>query len=163
MRVLARLARFLDEATELEARIADYRDIIASKERQRTIIVDELTEIVDKHGDDRRTQILHGFDGDVSIEDLTPEEQVVVSLTHGGYIKRTRIDQYRAQHRGGKGVKGAQLRSDDVVFITAPFSGYGTAPNGGSIDIVDEKQMAELGTRLRTDTMDDYADGRVTP
>lgn len=117
LRRLAALERqkIHDEATELETRIADYRDIIASPERQRTIIVDELTEIVDKHGDDRRTQILHGFDGDVSIEDLIPEEQVVVSLTHGGYIKRTRIDQYRAQHRGGKGVKGAQLRSDDVV------------------------------------------------
>lgn len=117
LRRLAALERqkIHDEATELEARIADYRDIIASPGRQREIIVDELTEIVDKHGDDRRTQIMHGYDGDVSIEDLIPEEQVVVSLTHGGYIKRTRVDQYRAQHRGGKGVRGAQLRSDDVV------------------------------------------------
>jgi len=104
-----------DEAEELTVRIADYQEIIASPVRQRRIIVEELTEIVDKHGDDRRTEIMHGYGGDVSMEDLIPEEQVVVSLTNGGYIKRTRIDQYRAQHRGGKGVRGAQLRSDDVV------------------------------------------------
>lgn len=117
LRRLAALERqkIQDEATELAARILDYKDIIASPERQRTIIIDELTEIVEKFGDDRRTEIMHGYGGDVSIEDLIPEEQVVVSLTTGGYIKRTRIDQYRAQHRGGKGVKGAQLRSDDVV------------------------------------------------
>ncbi len=117
LRRLAALERqkIQDEANELETRIADYRDIIASPSRQRQIIVDELTEIVDKFGDDRRTEIMHGYGGDVSMEDLIPEEQVVVSLTTGGYIKRTRIDQYRAQHRGGKGVRGAQLRSDDVV------------------------------------------------
>jgi DNA gyrase subunit A len=104
-----------DEAEELTVRIADYKEIIASPARQRQIIVDELREIVDKHGDDRRTEIMHGYGGDVSMEDLIPEEQVVMSLTTGGYIKRTRIDQYRAQHRGGKGVRGAQLRSDDIV------------------------------------------------
>ncbi|WP_413317567.1 DNA gyrase subunit A [Agrococcus sp. 1P02AA] len=117
LRRLAALERqkIQDEATELELKITDYQDIIASPERQRTIIVDELGEIVAKFGDDRRTEIMYGYGGDVSIEDLIPEEQVVVSLTTGGYIKRTRIDQYRAQHRGGKGVRGAQLRSDDVV------------------------------------------------
>ena len=104
-----------DEAEELTVRIADYKEIIASVTRQRQIIVDELREIVDRHGDDRRTEIMHGYGGDVSMEDLIPEEQVVMSLTTGGYIKRTRIDQYRAQHRGGKGVRGAQLRSDDIV------------------------------------------------
>src|SRR5690606_5227090 len=117
LRRLAALERqkIQDEATELELKIADYQSIIASPERQRTIIIDELTELVTKFGDDRRTEIMYGYGGDVSIEDLIPEEQVVVSLTTGGYIKRTRIDQYRAQHRGGKGVRGAQLRSDDVV------------------------------------------------
>ncbi|MEV7527123.1 DNA gyrase subunit A [Agrococcus sediminis] len=117
LRRLAALERqkIHDEADELERQITDFRDILAKPERQRSIIVDELTEIVAKFGDDRRTEIMHGYDGDVSMEDLIPEEQVVVSLTTGGYIKRTRIDQYRAQHRGGKGVRGAQLRSDDVV------------------------------------------------
>ena len=89
--------------------------------RQRTIIRDELTAIVDRFGDDRRTQILPGYDGDMSIEDLIPEEEMVVTVTRDGYIKRTRSDNYRSQHRGGKGVKGAQLRADDVVehfFVT---------------------------------------------
>ncbi|MDI9892464.1 DNA gyrase subunit A [Microbacterium sp. IEGM 1404] len=123
LRRLAALERqkIVDEATELEARIADYNDILATPGRQRTIIRDELTAIVDRFGDDRRTEILHGFDGDVSIEDLIAEEEMVVTVTRDGYIKRTRSDNYRQQHRGGKGVKGAQLRADDVVehfFVT---------------------------------------------
>ena len=123
LRRLAALERqkIVDEATELEARIADYNDILATPGRQRTIIRDELTAIVDRFGDDRRTEILHGFDGDVSIEDLIAEEEMVVTVTRDGYIKRTRSDNYRSQHRGGKGVKGAQLRADDVVehfFVT---------------------------------------------
>ncbi|MEY4079082.1 MAG: hypothetical protein RIS80_851, partial [Actinomycetota bacterium] len=76
---------------------------------------------VKRHGDDRRTQIVAGFDGDVNAEDLIPEEEMVISLTRGGYIKRTKSDNYRQQHRGGKGVKGANLRADDVVehfFVT---------------------------------------------
>src|SRR5690606_770808 len=71
-------------------------------------------EIVAKFGDERRTQILP-YDGEVSMEDLIPEEEVVVTITRGGYAKRTRSDQYRVQKRGGKGVRGAQLRADDVV------------------------------------------------
>ena len=123
LRRLAALERqkIVDEAQELEARIADYNDILATPARQRTIIRDELTAIVDRFGDDRRTEILHGFDGDVSIEDLIAEEEMVVTVTRDGYIKRTRSDNYRQQHRGGKGVKGAQLRADDVVehfFVT---------------------------------------------
>ncbi|GEB45939.1 MULTISPECIES: DNA gyrase subunit A [Microbacterium] len=123
LRRLAALERqkIVDEATELEARIADYNDILATPARQRTIIRDELTAITDRFGDDRRTEILHGFDGDVSIEDLIAEEEMVVTVTRDGYIKRTRSDNYRSQHRGGKGVKGAQLRADDVVehfFVT---------------------------------------------
>ncbi|QKJ17963.1 DNA gyrase subunit A [Microbacterium hominis] len=123
LRRLAALERqkIVDEATELEARIADYNEILADPARQRAIVRDELTAIVDKFGDDRRTHILHGFDGDVSMEDLIAEEEVVVTVTRDGYIKRTRSDNYRSQHRGGKGVKGAQLRADDVVehfFVT---------------------------------------------
>ncbi|SDO34276.1 DNA gyrase subunit A [Microbacterium sp. ru370.1] len=123
LRRLAALERqkIVDEATELEARIADYNDILATPGRQRTIIRDELTAIVDRFGDDRRTEIMHGFDGDVSLEDLIAEEEMVVTVTRDGYIKRTRSDNYRSQHRGGKGVKGAQLRADDVVehfFVT---------------------------------------------
>ncbi len=123
LRRLAALERqkIIDEATELEAQIADYRDILAKPGRQRLIIREELTAIVDKFGDDRRTDIVFGFDGDMTDEDLIPEEEMVVTVTRDGYIKRTRSDNYRSQHRGGKGVKGAQLRADDVVehfFVT---------------------------------------------
>jgi DNA gyrase subunit A len=123
LRRLAALERqkIIDEAAELERQIADYQDILATPQRQRDIVREELTAIVDKFGDERRTHILHGFDGDMSMEDLIPEEEMVISVTRDGYIKRTRSDNYRQQHRGGKGVKGAQLRADDVVehfFVT---------------------------------------------
>ncbi|NLT26809.1 MAG: DNA gyrase subunit A, partial [Microbacteriaceae bacterium] len=123
LRRLAALERqkIMDEAARLEALIADYKAILASPERQRTIIAEELGEIVRRFGDDRRTEIIRGFDGGVSDEDLIPVEEMVVTVTRGGYIKRTRSDNYRSQHRGGKGVKGAQLRADDVVehfFVT---------------------------------------------
>ncbi|MFB8387989.1 DNA gyrase subunit A [Microbacterium sp. NPDC055910] len=123
LRRLAALERqkIIDEANELELQIADFKDILATPARQRTIVHEELTDIVAKFGDDRRTEILHGFDGDMSIEDLIPEEEMVVTVTRDGYVKRTRSDNYRSQHRGGKGVKGAQLRADDVVehfFVT---------------------------------------------
>ena len=123
LRQLAALERqkIIDEAAELEAQIVDFKAIIADPVRQRSIISEELEEIVRKHGDDRRTQIVAGFDGDVNAEDLIPVEEMVISLTRGGYIKRTKSDNYRQQHRGGKGVKGANLRADDVVehfFVT---------------------------------------------
>ena len=117
LRQLAALERqkIIDEAAELERLIAEYLGIIADENKQRQIVSEELNEVVSRYGDDRRTEIMPGFDGDVSIEDLIPEEEMVVTLTAGGYIKRTRSDNYRVQHRGGKGVKGANLRADDVV------------------------------------------------
>jgi DNA gyrase subunit A len=117
LRRLAALERqkIQDRHSELEAMIEEYNAILASEERQRQIISEELAEIVAKHGDDRRTHILMGFDGDMSMEDLIPEEEMVVTITRGGYVKRTRSDNYRSQQRGGKGIKGAQLRGDDVV------------------------------------------------
>ena len=117
LRRLAALERqkIVDEATELELKIADLNDILVSRDRQSAIIAEELGEIVAKFGDERRTHILHGYDGDMSMEDLIPEEEIVVTVTRNGYVKRTRSDNYRSQHRGGKGVKGAQLRADDVV------------------------------------------------
>jgi DNA gyrase subunit A len=123
LRRLAALERqkIQDRLAELEREIAEYQAILASETRQRAIITEELSEIVAKYGDERRTEILLGFDGDMSVEDLIPEEEMVVTITRGGYIKRTRSDNYRSQHRGGRGVKGAQLRADDVVehfFVT---------------------------------------------
>ncbi|WP_318643744.1 DNA gyrase subunit A [Bifidobacterium platyrrhinorum] len=123
LRRLAALERqkILDEHNELMRKIADYADILAKPERQRKIVGDELDEIVAKYGDDRRTRILP-FSGDMTEEDLIPEENVVVTVTHSGFVKRTKADEYRAQHRGGKGIKGAKLREDDVVdhfFLTS--------------------------------------------
>lgn len=122
LRRLAALERLKiqQESDELTARVADLKDIIASPERQRGIVSTELGEIVEKYGDERRTRIVP-FDGEMSMEDLIPEEEVVVTITRSGYAKRTRTDAYRSQHRGGKGVKGAALREDDVVdhfFVT---------------------------------------------
>ena len=122
LRRLAALERqkILDEYGERMREIADYKAILASPERQRQIIRDELGEIVDKYGDERRSRIIPA-EGDLTAEDLIPEEPVVVTITRGGYAKRTKVDLYRSQRRGGKGVRGAQLREDDVVsqfFVT---------------------------------------------
>jgi DNA gyrase subunit A len=106
--------RIVDDLAAIELEIADYQDILANPERQRKIVADELMEIVNKQGDDRRTKIIP-FDGDVSVEDLIAVEDVVVTITQTGYAKRTKTDLYRAQKRGGKGVQGAQLKQDDIV------------------------------------------------
>ncbi|OCB63736.1 DNA gyrase subunit A, partial [Mycobacterium malmoense] len=106
--------RIIDDLAKIEAEIADLEDILAKPERQRGIVRDELTEIVDKHGDDRRTRIV-AADGDVNDEDLIAREDVVVTITETGYAKRTKTDLYRSQKRGGKGVQGAGLKQDDIV------------------------------------------------
>ncbi len=116
LRRLAALQRqkTIDDLAAIELLIADLEDILANVTRQRSIVSEELAEIVNKYGDDRRTQII-AAEGDLSMEDLIPDEELVVSITRGGYAKRTRADQYRTQRRGGKGVRGATLRGDDVV------------------------------------------------
>lgn len=116
LRRLAALERqkIIDRLQELEATIADLKAILASEDRQRQIIGSELAEIVDKYGDERRTKIVADM-GSFEDEDFIPDEEMVVTITRGGYIKRTRIDQYRTQKRGGKGVRGASLRAEDEV------------------------------------------------
>lgn len=116
LRRLAALERqkITAEHDELQARIDEYHAILASPERQRQIIGEELTAIVDKFGDDRRTKLIP-FEGDMSIEDLIAEEDIVVTITRGGYVKRTKTVDYRAQKRGGKGVRGTKLKEDDIV------------------------------------------------
>jgi DNA gyrase subunit A len=112
--------RIIDEYGEIQAKITDLRDILANELRQRRIIRDELGEIVDKYGDDRRTRLMPA-EGDLSDEDLIAQEDVVVTVTRGGYAKRTKTDVYRQQRRGGRGVQGAALREDDIVehfFVT---------------------------------------------
>ncbi|MDH2443618.1 DNA gyrase subunit A [Amnibacterium sp. CER49] len=138
LRRLAALERqkIIDQAAELERLIAEYQAILASPSRQRTIISEELQAITDRFGDDRRTEIMYGYDGDMTIEDLIPDEEVVVTVTRGGYIKRTRSDQYRAQRRGGRGVRGAQLRADDVVehlFVTSTHHWLLVFTNAGRV------------------------------
>ncbi|MBT1177066.1 DNA gyrase subunit A [Bifidobacterium callimiconis] len=127
--------KIIDEHEELMRKIADYNDILAKPERQRQIVGDELDEIVDKYGDERRTKILP-FSGEVNMEDLIAEENVVVTVTHSGYIKRTKADEYRAQHRGGKGIKGAKLRENDVVdhfFLTSTHNWLLFFTNAGRV------------------------------
>lgn len=116
LRRLAALERqkIMDQAAEIEEQIKEYKRILADESVQREIISTELTEIVDKYGDDRRTAIVPS-EGDLRNEDLIPEEEIVITVTRAGYIKRTRSDNYRSQNRGGKGIKGAKLRADDVV------------------------------------------------
>jgi DNA gyrase subunit A len=122
LRRLAALERqkIIDDLAEIEAEIAELTAILASDERQRTIVSEELAGIVERFGDERRTQIV-AAEGEMSMEDLIAQEDVVVTLTHDGYAKRTKSDLYRSQHRGGRGVRGAQLREDDLVehlFVT---------------------------------------------
>ena len=122
LRRLAALERqkITAEHDELQARIDEFKAILASPDRQRQIIGEELRAIVEKYGDERRTQLVP-FEGDMSIEDLIAEQDIVVTITRGGYVKRTRTDDYRSQKRGGKGVRGAKLREDDIVdhfFVT---------------------------------------------
>ncbi|MBT2513706.1 DNA gyrase subunit A [Arthrobacter sp. ISL-30] len=150
LRRLAALERqkIQDRHSDLEAMIAEYHAILSSEQRQREIISTELAEIVEKHGDDRRTHILMGFDGDMSMEDLIPEEEVVVTITRGGYVKRTRSDNYRSQQRGGKGVKGAQLRGDDVVehfFVTTTHHWLLFFTNLGRVYRAKAYELAEAG------------------
>jgi DNA gyrase subunit A len=106
--------RIVDDLAKIEAEIADLEDILAKPERQRAIVRDELKEIIEKHGDERRTRIMPA-DGEVSDEDLIAREDVVVTITETGYAKRTKTDLYRSQKRGGKGVQGAGLKADDIV------------------------------------------------
>ena len=116
LRRLAALERqkIIDEYDGIMAEINELNAILASESKQREIIGQELKDLTDKFGDERRTQII-AAEGDFSAEDLIPEHDVVITITRGGYAKRTRVDLYRAQRRGGKGVKGAALKQDDIV------------------------------------------------
>jgi DNA gyrase subunit A len=150
LRRLAALERqkIVDEAAEWEAKIAEYHHILETPARQREIVSEELTELVGRFGDDRRTEIMFGFDGDMSMEDLIPEEEMVVTVTRGGYVKRTRSDNYRSQHRGGKGVKGAQLRADDVVehfFVTTTHHWLLFFTNTGRVYRAKAYELQEAG------------------
>jgi DNA gyrase subunit A len=137
--------RLAEEAAELEVRIADLQSILASEQRQREIISSELAEVVDRHGDERRT-VLIPYEGDLSAEDLIAREDVVVTVTRGGYAKRTKIDLYRQQRRGGKGVQGAALREDDIVahfFVTTTHHWLLFFTNKGRVYRIKTYELAE--------------------
>ncbi len=149
LRRLAALERqkIIEEHDKLQADIDDYRDILSKPLRQRDIVSSELAEIVEKYGDDRRTKIEFS-DGDMSMEDLIPEEDVVVTITRGGYAKRTKVDLYRSQRRGGKGVKGAQLRGEDVVehfFTTSSHSWLLFFTNHGRVYRAKSYELPDAG------------------
>jgi len=127
------------------AQIADYNDILGSEMRQRRLVSEELGEIIAKYGDERRTKIT-AYEGDMSEEDLIAEEDVVVTITRGGYAKRTKTDMYRAQKRGGKGVRGAQLRQDDIVehfFVTTTHHWLLAFTNKGRVYRVKAYELPE--------------------
>jgi DNA gyrase subunit A len=153
LRKLAALERqaIQDEYDALMAQIAEYNAILASETRQREIINEELAELVGRYGDDRKTEII-AYDGDMSIEDLIAEEEVVVTITRGGYAKRTRTDMYRAQKRGGKGVRGAQLRQDDIVdhfFVTTTHHWLLFFTNKGRVYRVKAYELPDAGRDAR--------------
>ncbi|MDN6350569.1 MAG: DNA gyrase subunit A, partial [Yaniella sp.] len=154
LRQLAALERqnIQDEYDELQAKIAEYIAILESPTRQREVISEELAGIIEKHGDERRTEILYGYDGDMSIEDLIPEEEVVVTITRSGYVKRTKVDNYRAQNRGGKGVRGAALKDEDVVehfFTTSTHNWLLFFTNFGRVYRVKGYDLQEAGRDAR--------------
>ena len=153
LRRLAALERqkIIDELAEIELEIADYKDILARPERQRGIVRDELGEIVEKYGDERRTRII-GDTGDVSAEDLIARENVVVTITSTGYAKRTKVDAYRSQKRGGKGVRGAELKQDDVVknfFICSTHDWILFFTNFGRVYRLKAYELPEAGRAAR--------------
>jgi DNA gyrase subunit A len=150
LRRLAALERqkIIEENEKIELEIAEYNAILADSQRQRDIVSEELTELLEKYGDARRTEIMFGFDGDMNMEDLIPEEEMVVTVTRDGYVKRTRSDNYRSQHRGGKGVKGAQLRADDVVehfFVTTTHHWLLFFTNKGRVYRAKTYELQEAG------------------
>jgi DNA gyrase subunit A len=153
LRKLAALERqeLVDEQQELEAKIADLEDILASPTRQRSIVAEELAEIVAKYGDNRRTQFI-AAEGEVADEDLIAESDIVVTISHGGYAKRTNTDQYRAQRRGGKGIRGAQLRTDDIIdhfFVTSTHHWILFFTNKGRVYRAKGYELPEAGRDAR--------------
>ncbi|MEW9533702.1 DNA gyrase subunit A [Microbispora sp. NPDC049125] len=153
LRKLAALERqqIQDEYDGLMAQIADYQDILSNEPRQRRIVSEELGEIIGKFGDERKTE-LTAYEGDMSIEDLIAEEDVVVTITRGGYAKRTHTDLYRAQKRGGKGVRGAQLRQDDIVehfFVTTTHHWLLAFTNKGRVYRFKAYELPDAGRDAR--------------
>jgi len=139
------------EYDDLMLKINEYNAILASPDRQRAIIAEELAIIVEKYGDDRRSTLIP-YEGDMSVEDLIAEEDIVVTITRGGYVKRTRSDLYRSQKRGGKGVRGAQLKQDDIVdhfFVTTTHNWILFFTNKGRVYRAKGYELPDAGRDAR--------------
>jgi DNA gyrase subunit A len=139
------------EYDDLMSKINEYKAILASPDRQRAIIAEELAIIVEKYGDDRRSTLIP-YEGDMSVEDLIAEEDIVVTITRGGYVKRTRSDLYRSQKRGGKGVRGAQLKQDDIVdhfFVTTTHNWILFFTNKGRVYRAKGYELPDAGRDAR--------------
>ncbi len=153
LRKLAALERqeLQDEYDGLMLMIEEYLSILASEDRQRLIIREELDTIVQKHGDDRRSRFV-ADEGEMREEDLIAERDVVVTITAGGYAKRTHTDLYREQRRGGKGIKGAALKTDDVVshfFVTTTHHWLLFFTNRGRVYRIKAYELPEAGRDAR--------------
>jgi len=153
LRRLAALERqkLQDEYDALMAEIRDYEAILASEDRQRSIIGEELGEIATRYGTDRLSRLV-AYEGDMSMEDLIAEEDVVVTITRGGYAKRTKTDLYRSQRRGGKGIQGATLKQDDIVdhfFVTTTHHWILFFTNKGRVYRAKAHELQETGRAAR--------------
>ncbi|MFF5919441.1 DNA gyrase subunit A [Streptomyces flavochromogenes] len=153
LRRLAALERqkIVAEHDELQAKINEYNAILASPERQRAIVSEELAALVEKFGDDRRSKLVP-FDGDMSIEDLIAEEDIVVTISRGGYVKRTKTEDYRSQKRGGKGVRGTKLKQDDIVdhfFVSTTHHWLLFFTNKGRVYRVKAYELPDAGRDAR--------------
>jgi DNA gyrase subunit A len=143
--------RLQDNYDKEMAIIAECQAILASDARQRGIVSEELGEIAEKYGDERRSRLV-AYEGDMSMEDLIAEEDVVVTITRGGYAKRTRTDLYRSQRRGGKGVAGATLKQDDIVdhfFVTTTHHWILFFTNKGRVYRAKAHELQEAGRAAR--------------
>ena len=153
LRKLAALERneLQTQHDKLMAEIADYKDILSNLTRQRSIVSEELADIVNKFGDERRTTIV-ADENDVTHEDLIAVEPIVVTLSADGYIKRTKAALYRSQKRGGRGVKGAALKQDDVVtnfFVTTTHHWILFFTNRGRVFRVKAYELSDTGRDAR--------------
>src|SRR4029077_16371782 len=106
--------KILDELADIQRRISEYLEILGSEKVLRDLVIKELRDVQKDYGDERRTQIIEDT-GEILLEDLVPVEDVAVTVTHGGYLKRTAVDTYRRQLRGGKGRIGMGTRTEDFV------------------------------------------------
>lgn len=154
LRKLAALERneLQSQHDKLMAEIADYKDILKSVKRQYKIVSEELEELVNRFGDERKSKIVAAEDDNITTEDLIAEEPIVVTLTQNGYVKRTKAALYRAQKRGGRGVKGAALKQDDVVthlFVTTTHHWILFFTNKGRVFRVKAHELVEAGRDAR--------------